>query len=77
MVFDREHRFALRILANGHAAHFERAQVHVNSSGMVDRFNHGVDGSVGSLIVRDDTAVGVRELDSDARRLIVKSGDAQ
>ena len=76
-MFDGEQRLALRILADGHAAHFERAQLHMNSGGVVDGFDHGVDGSVGGLIMGYDTAVGVREPDRRARRSIVVRGDAQ
>ena len=76
-MLDGEERFALCVLADGHAAHFERAHVHMNSGGMVDGFDHRIDGSIRGLIVGDDTAVCVRELDRDARRLIVVRGDAQ
>ena len=76
VVFDGGQRFPLCILADRHAARFERAHVHMNSGGMVDGFDDSVDGSVGGLIVGDDPAVGVRERDSRARRLIVVRGDA-
>ncbi len=76
-MFDGEHGFALRVLADGHAAHFERAHLHMNSGGMVDSFDDGVDGAIRDLIFSDDAAVGVGELDRDARRLIVVRGDAQ
>src|SRR5204863_8699381 len=58
VVFDGEHGFALRVLADGHAANFERAHVRMNSGGMVDSFDEGVDGAIRDLIFSDDAAVG-------------------
>ena len=67
----------MRVLSDGHAAHFKFPQLHLNTGCVVDGFDHSVHGSVGGLIVGDDAAVGVREPDRDARRLIVVRGDAQ
>ena len=58
---DGEQRFALRVLADGDAVHFELAQLDLHPGCMVDGFHHGVDGSLGDLIVDHDTAVGVCE----------------
>src|SRR5688572_16068198 len=55
VVFNGEQRLALRILADGHTVHFKRAHLDMNSGGTVDGFDHGVDGSVGGLILGDDT----------------------
>ena len=77
VVFNRQQCLALRILADGHTVHFERAYLDMNSGGMVDGFDHGVDGSVGGVIMGDDTPIDVREPDCDARRLIVVCGNAQ
>jgi hypothetical protein len=76
-VFDREERFALRVLSDGHAVHFEGPQLHLNTSCVVDGFDHSVDRSIGGLLLGDDAAVGMRQPDGDARRLVFVRCDAQ
>ena len=43
VVFNGQQCLALRILADGHTVHFERAHLDMNSGGMVDGFDHGVE----------------------------------
>ena len=77
VVFDGKQGLALCIFADGHTVHFERPHLDMNSGGVVDGFDHGVDGSVGGLIMDCDTPVDVRESDRRERRSIVVCSDAQ
>jgi hypothetical protein len=77
VVFNGEHCLALCILADRHTVYFEGAHLDMNPGGMVDRFDDGVDGSVGGVFMGYDTPIDVREPDRHARRLIVVCSNAQ
>src|SRR6185436_10086548 len=77
VVLNGEQCLALCILADRYTVHFERAHLDMNPGGMVDRFDDGVDGSVGGVFMGYDTPIDVREPDRHARRLIVVGGNAK